>query len=194
VLGVDLGADRILVWRLDPATGRLQPNDPPGVSLPPGSGPRHLAFHPAGRLVFVLNELAGSITTFRYDGARGALSPLQTVSTLPAGYAGSRSTAEIRVHPGGRFLYATNRGHGSVAMFAIDAATGDLRSLGWVSTQGDWPRGMNLDPSGTFLYAANQNSDSVAVFRVEPGTGMLTPTGEVVRTPTPVDVEFGGTL
>jgi len=123
----------------------------------------------------------------------GALSfPSGTVSTLPASFTGSKSTAEVRIHPSGHFLYSTNRGDNSVAMFAIDEKTGALDSLGWEPTQGEWPRGMNIDPSGAFLYVANQNSDTIVVFRVDPSTGRLAPTGETVHTPTPVDIEFGG--
>jgi 6-phosphogluconolactonase len=151
-----------------------------------------MVFHPSGRFAYVLGELSGTITTFQYDPSRGALFPQQTVSTLPPSFTGSKSTAEIRIHPSGRFLYSTNRGHNSVAIFAIDEKTGALDSLGWESTQGEWPRGMNLDPSGTLLYVANQNSDTIVVFRVDPATGKLAPTGETVHTPTPVDIVFGG--
>jgi 6-phosphogluconolactonase len=192
VFGVDLGADEILIWNLDLGTGKLLANVPSFVAVAGGSGPRHMVFHPSRRFAYVLSELAGTITTFQYDPSRGALLPQRTVSTLPASFTGSKSTAEIRIHPSGRFLYSTNRGHHSVAMFAIDEKTGALDPLGWESTQGEWPRGMNLDPSGTFLYAANQNSDTIVVFRVDPSTGKLAPTGETVHTPTPVDIEFGG--
>jgi 6-phosphogluconolactonase (cycloisomerase 2 family) len=113
---------------------------------------------------------------------------------LPASFTGSRSTAEIRVHPSGRFLYSTNRGHDTIAMFAVDDSTGALTPMGWEPTLGEWPRGMNIDPSGTFVYVANQSSDTIVAFRVDPASGRLTPTGEIVRTPTPVDIEFGGRL
>jgi 6-phosphogluconolactonase len=191
VFGVDLGADEILVWHLDLATGKLIANAPSAAVVSAGSGPRHMVFHPNRRFAYVLNELSGSITTFSYDPMRGALLPRQTVSMLPAGFTGSKSAAEIRIHPSGRFLYGSNRGHNSVAMFAIDEKTGALDALGWEPTQGEWPRGMNLDPSGTFLYVANQNSDTIVVFRVDPSPGKLAPTGETVHTPTPVDIEFG---
>jgi 6-phosphogluconolactonase len=194
VFGVDLGADRIMIWNLDLVTGKLSASGLSAVALAAGSGPRHMVFHPSQRFAYVLSELSGSITTFRYDPLKGTLLPQQTVSTLRAGFRGSKSTAEIRVHPSGRFLYSTNRGDDSIAMFAIDEGSGALTSLGWESTQGEWPRGMNLDPSGRFLYVANQNSDTIVVFRVDPSTGRLTPTGDTVRTPTPVDIEFGGSL
>jgi len=191
VFGVDLGADKIMIWNLDLTTGKLIANAPSVAAVAGGSGPRHMVFHPSGRFAYLLNELSGSITTFRYDPSSGALLPQGTVSTLPTAFTGSKSTAEIRMHPSGRFLYSTNRGHNSVAMFAIDERTGALDPLGWEPTRGDWPRGMNLDPSGAFLYAANQNSDSIVVFRIDSSTGRLTPTGETVHTPTPVDIEFG---
>lgn len=194
VFGVDLGADRIRIWTLDLATGKLIANEPSAAVVAGGSGPRHMVFHPSGRFAYVLDELSGSITTFLYDPLRGALASQRTVSTLPVGFTGSKSTAEIRIHPSGRFLYSTNRGHNSVAIFTIDEKTGALDPLGWEPTQGEWPRGMNLDPSGTFLYVANQNSDTIVVFRVDPSTGKLVPTGETVHTPTPVDIEFGGLL
>jgi 6-phosphogluconolactonase len=192
VFGVDLGADQILVWNLDLVTGKLTANAPHVAVVAAGSGPRHMVFHPNRRFAYVLSELSGSITIFSYEPSRGALLPKQTVSTLPSSFAGSKSTAEIRIHPSGRFLYSTNRGHNSIAMFAIDEETGALDSLGWEPTQGEWPRGMNLDPSGTFLYVANQNSDTIVVFRVDSSTGKLAPTGETIHTPTPVDIEFGG--
>jgi len=194
VFGVDLGTDRIFIWSLDLATGKLIANAPSVAAVAAGSGPRHMVFHPNRRFAYVLNELSGTITTFEHDPVRGALAPQRTVSTLPASFTGSRSTAEIRIHPSGRFLYSTNRGHDSIAMFAIDEKTGALDPLGWEPTQGEWPRGMNLDPSGTFLYVANQSSDTIVIFRVDPSSGKLTPTGETVHTPTPVDVEFGERL
>jgi len=163
----------------------------PFAPVASGSGPRHMAFHQSRKFAYVLDELASSITAFAYDPARGALVWLQTISTLPAGFTGANTTAEIRIHPGGRFLYNTNRGHNSVAMFEIDPDTGKLRVIGWESTRGEWPRGMNIDPSGTFLYAANQNTDTIVVFNIDRANGKLKPTGAVVHTPTPVDVEFG---
>jgi 6-phosphogluconolactonase len=190
VFGVDLGADRLYAWTLDDA-GKLAPASVPYASVPSGSGPRHLAFHPNRRFVYVLSELSSTIAVFRYDPARCALVFAELVSMLPPDYAGPNAAAEIRVHPSGRFLYATNRGHNTVVEYAVDPERGTLDTIGWESTRGDWPRGMNLDPSGTFLYVANQNSDSIVVFRVDPARGALAPTGAVVRTPTPADVEFG---
>ena len=191
VFGVDLGADKVNVLNLDLGTGALSSNTVPFAPVASGSGPRHMAFHPNGRLAYVLDELVSSITVFNYDPVRGALIWLQTISTLPRRFTGNNTTAEIRIHPSGRFLYNTNRGHNSITMFEIDQETGRLKVIGWQSTFGEWPRGMNIDPSGTFLYAANQNTDTIVVFRIKRSNGQLKPTGAVVQTPTPVDVEFG---
>ena len=130
------------------------------------------------------------ITVLDYDPVRGAFIWVQTISTLPDNFSGTNTTAEIRIHPSGRFLYNTNRGHNTVTMYAVDADTGELSVIGWESTRGQWPRGMNIDPSGTFLYAANQNTDNIAVFRIQPSNGRLK-LSTMVTTPTPVDVEFG---
>jgi 6-phosphogluconolactonase len=191
VLGVDLGADKVNVLNLDLGTGALSPNTVPFAPVASGSGPRHMAFHPNRRRAYVLDELVSSITVFNYDPVRGAFIWLQTISTLPKSFTGSNTTAEIRIHPSGQFLYNTNRGHNSITMFEIDQHTGRLRVIGWQSTLGEWPRGMNIDASGTFLYAANQNTDTIVVFRINRSKGTLKPTGAVVHTPTPVDVEFG---
>jgi 6-phosphogluconolactonase len=190
VFGVDLGADKVNVWNLDPGTGKLIQNTVPFAPIASGSGPRHMAFHPDRQHAFVLSELASSITVFAYDPVRAAFIWQQTISTLPPDFTGTNTTAEIRIHPTGRFLYNTNRGHNSVTMFEIDPQTGELEVIGWESTRGEWPRGMNIDPSGTFLYAANQNTDNIAVFRIHQGNGRLK-FNTLVNTPTPVDVEFG---
>ena len=171
VFGVDLGADKVNAWNFDLGTGVLTPNTVPFVPVASGSGPRHMAFHPSRQHAYVLDELVSSITAFAYDPVRGAFIWLQTISTLPRGFTGSNTTAEIRIHPDGQFLYNTNRGHNSVTMYEIDSDTGKLSVIGWQSTRGEWPRGMNIDPSGTFLYAANQNTDTIAVFRIQPSNG-----------------------
>ena len=190
VFGVDLGADKVNALNLDLLTGLFSANTVPFVPVASGSGPRHMAFHPDGKHAYVLDELASSITVFDYDPVRGAFIWKQTLSTLPDNFTGTNTTAEIRVHPTGQFVYNTNRGHNSVTMYSVDAATGELDVIGWESTRGEWPRGMNIDPSGTFLYAANQNTDTIAVFRVQPSNGRLK-FSTIVNTPTPVDVEFG---
>ena len=189
VFGVDLGADKVNVWNLD-STGRLIANTVPLAPIASGSGPRHMAFHPDRQHAYVLSELASSVTVFDYDPVRAAFIWQQTISTLPPDFSGTNTTAEIRVHPSGRFLYNTNRGHNSVTIFEIEPETGELEVIGWESTRGEWPRGMNLDPSGSFLYAANQNTDNIAVFRIDPASGKLQ-FSSLVNTPTPVDVEFG---
>jgi 6-phosphogluconolactonase len=190
VFGVDLGADKVNVWNLDPSTGVLNPNTVPFAGIASDSGPRHMAFHPDRQHAYVLSELASSVTVFDYDPVRAAFIWQQTISALPADFTGTNTAAEIRVHPSGRFLYTTNRGHNSVAMFEIEPETGELEVIGWESTRGEWPRGMNIDPSGTFLYAANQNTDDIAVFRIQQASGRLR-FSTLVNTPTPVDVEFG---
>jgi 6-phosphogluconolactonase len=190
VFGVDLGADKVNVWNLESGTGKLITNTVPFAPIASGSGPRHMAFHPDRQHAYVLSELASSVTVFDYDPVRAAFIWKQTISTLPPDFTGTNTTAEIRIHPTGRFLYNTNRGHNSVTMFEIEPETGELEVIGWESTRGEWPRGMNLDPTGTFLYAANQNTDNIAVFRIDPASGKLD-FSVLVNTPTPVDVEFG---
>ncbi|HLZ09973.1 MAG TPA: lactonase family protein [Chloroflexota bacterium] len=186
----DKGIDKVMVYRIDRKPGQLVPNSPPFVIARPGSAPRHLAFHPSGRYAFVINEIASTLTSYAFDGETGALAEIETVSTLPSDYLEKNSTADIRVHPNGKFVYGSNRGHNSIASFAIDEATGRLTILGYTSTQGATPRNFNLDPSGAFLLAANQNSDTIVAFAVDPKTGALTPTGAVSRVPTPVCIHF----
>jgi 6-phosphogluconolactonase len=166
------------------------PNDPPWVDADPGAGPRHLAFHPTRRWVFVLNEIASTVTTFSYDGLRGVLRKVETVSTLPDGFSGNNSTAQIVAHPNGRFVYASNRGHDSIAIFEVDDSTGRLSALGHEPTQGRTPRNFNLTPNGDFLFAANQDSDTLVGFRVDGASGKLTPTGQVVQVGSPSCVVF----
>jgi len=190
VLATDLGADRIFVYRLNVESGQLEPNDvgPASAASEPGTGPRHFAFAPDGRTVYVVNELASSLTAWAWDGERGSLSRIQTVSTLPDGFDGDNSGAEVVVSPDGRFVYASNRGHDSIAIFA---AGGDgLMLVGHESTQGKSPRGFSLDPNGSWLLAANQRSDSIVIFRRNPETGRLSATDQVVHSPTPVAIVF----
>jgi 6-phosphogluconolactonase len=189
-LAADLGIDKLLVYRFDPARGTLEANDPPGATLAPGSGPRHLAFAPSGKFAYLANELASTVTAFAWDPERGGLTELQTVPMLPPDFHGTSTAAEVRVHPSGRWLYASNRGHDSIAVFAVDETTGRLTPRGHTSTQGKVPRNFNIDPSGKFLLAANQMSDSVVVFRIDESSGELTPTGETAEVPTPTCVRF----
>jgi len=190
VFGVDLGADKVMAWTLDLDTGKLSPNTVEYAGVASGSGCRHMAFHPSKNFAYVINELVSSIDAFAYDPKRGAFIWLQTLSTLPRDFTGTSTTAEIRVHPSGKWVYGTNRGHNTVAIFEVDQKTGKLDVVGWESTRGEIPRGMNIDPSGTFLYAGNQNSDTIAVFRVNQFNGELD-LSEIVHTPVPVDIEFG---
>lgn len=186
----DLGIDKIMIYRLDSEGARLAPNEPTHGSVAPGGGPRHLAFHPTGRFLYANNELTATVTVFRHDATSGALTEAQTITTLPDGYDGNKSTAQIALTPDGRHLYVSNRGHDSIAMFAVDAATGRLSAIGHEPTQGRIPRNFNLDPSGRFLIAANQESDNAVVFRVDPATGRLSPTGSIVAVPKPQVVVF----
>ena len=191
-LACDLGLDKVLVYKFDPANSSLVANDPPAASVAPASGPRHLAFHPGGRYAYVINEMKCTMTAFSYDPERGELKELQTLSTLPAGETvkPDYSTAEVEAHPSGKFLYGSNRGHNSIAVFAIDETAGKLAYVENVSTQGRTPRSFGIEPAGRYLLAANQDSDSVIVFRIDPKTGRLTPTGNRVEVGAPVCLKF----
>ena len=189
-LVADLGLDRVLSYRIDPAKGGLAPNDPPFVTLAAGSGPRHVAFRPDAKFVYSLNELLSTVTTFRYDASRGSLKESQTLSTLPKTWSGSNSTAEIVVHPNARFLYVSNRGDDSIVTFRIDSGRGTLTWVDRTPTQGKTPRNFAIDPSGTFLLAANQDSGNIVTFRIDPKTGRLTPTGDMLEVPSPVCILF----
>ncbi|MBM3803359.1 MAG: lactonase family protein [Acidimicrobiia bacterium] len=188
-VAADLGLDKVLVYRFDKAKGTLTPNEPPAASVKPGSGPRHFAFHPQDRSAYVINELANTVTAFRYEASKGVLSEIQTISTLPSGFAGTSHTAEVQVHPSGKFLYGSNRGHDSIAVFAIEAS-GRLRYVENVATGGSTPRNFGISPDGRYLLAANQQSNNVVVFRIDANSGRLTPTGSTLEVPTPVCVKF----
>ncbi len=186
----DLGLDKVMVYRFDPGGGTLQPNIPPFASLPPGSGPRHLAFAPDGRHAYVINEISCTITVFDYDQARGSFAALQTISTKPDPVKPGDSTAEVVVHPSGRFVYGSNRGPDTLAIYSADPASGKLTLVGFQPTGGKSPRNFAIDPTGQFLLAANQNSDTIRVFRVDQGTGRLAPVGEPAACPSPVCIRF----
>lgn len=189
LLGADLGLDRVFVYKFDPSTGSLGANDPSSVQLAPGAGPRHVAFHPTLPLAFSINELTSTITSLSWDLAKGRLAAAGSVSSLPAGFAGENTTAEIAVHPNGRFLYGSNRGNDSIAVFAI-APTGTLTLVEHESTRGKEPRNFAIDPSGKWLIAANQKSNSLAVFSIDQNTGALSPVGALAQVGTPVCVLF----
>lgn len=186
----DLGLDEILIYAYDPKEGTLAPNAAPFARVAPGSGPRHFAFHPDGRRAYVINELANTVTAFAYDPAAGSLAETQTISTLPADFKGTSYTAEVQVHPSGRFVYGSNRGHDSIAVFAIDGTTGALKFVEAEPTQGKNPRNFVIDPSGAYLLAENQDSDSIVVFRIDPETGALAPTGTKIDAPMPVCIKM----
>jgi len=188
-LACDLGLDKILLYKLDPAKGTLAANDPPFAKTPAGGGPRHLAIHPSGRFVYICNEILSSVTAFSYDASKGELTTLQTISTLPEETRGN-STAEIQVHPSGKFLYCSNRGHDSLAIFAIDEKTGQLTARGHQKTLGRTPRNFGIDPTGTYILACNQATDNVAVFRVNQETGQLAPVGDLLNVPAACCVKF----
>ncbi len=188
----DLGLDQVLIYRVDAESGALTPNEPAFALTPVGGGPRHLAFHPGGQFVFVNNELSMTVTVFTQDAATGALTAVETVSTLPEGEgpADGLSTAEVVAHPNGRFVYVSNRGHDSIAVFACDPETGKLTLVQNAPAEGEIPRNFNLDPSGRWMLVAHQKSNSVAVLKVETETGKLTPTGQKHEIGAPVCVRF----
>ncbi len=184
----DLGRDEVITYKLDAGTGKLARAS--AVKTAPGAGPRHFDFHPNGRYAYVINELGNTVTAFNYNQATGGLTEVQTVPTLPAGWSGSNTTADVHVHPNGLWLYGSNRGHHSIAMFAIDQATGKLTPLGNEPTNGKTPRNFAIDPTGQWLLAANQDSDSIVTFRINQATGRLHASGAVAAVPMPVCLEF----
>ena len=185
----DLGLDKILIYQIDAAAGTLKANDPAFAATPAGGGPRHFAFHPTGRFAYVCNEMTSSVTAFSYDADKGALTEMHTISTLPEPVKGN-STAEIQVHPSGRFVYCSNRGHDSLAIFSVDPQSGKLTAAGHQKTGGKTPRNFGIDPTGQFILAANQSTNDVFVFKVDAKTGQLTQTGDPVSVGSPVCVKF----
>jgi 6-phosphogluconolactonase len=185
-LAVDLGCDRIFVYQID--DGKLVKVSE-GV-VPPGSGPRHLAFSPNARFAYVINEHGSTVTTFAWDGGAGTLTPIETIPTLPEGYSGKSYCADIHLSADGRFLYGSNRGHDSIAVFSVDREAGRLTPLGHVTGDIRWPRNFALTPSGRWLLVANQNGDSIVTFARDAETGALTPTGQRLSLPAPVCIEF----
>jgi 6-phosphogluconolactonase len=189
VLAADLGMDRVWVYGFDFERGRITAAEPPlGVSSRAGAGPRHMAFHPNGRYLYVANELDSTLDMLAWDGESGSLRPMQTLSTLPEGFSEESWVADIHFTPDGRFLYVSNRGHDSLACFRADAESGQLTPAGHFSTQGSWPRNFGITPDGRFLLAANQKGDSIVVFRLEAETGRLEPSGAVVSVRAPMFV------
>ena len=187
VLVPDLGMDKVMSYHLD---ATLTPAEPPFTAVAPGSGPRHLEFHPNGKFAYVINELTSSVTTFAYDTAHGALKELQTVPALPAGFTNVSTAAEIIVHPSGKFLYASNRGHDSIAVFAVDEVTGKLTLLAHEPTRGKIPRFITLDPAGKFLFALNQDGGNLVTFEVDASSGKLKAVNEEIKLASPVCLKF----
>ena len=185
----DLGIDKVLVFSFDEKTGAIAETKFDGAKLEPGSGPRHFSFHPDGEFAYVINEITQTVTAFRYNAKRGRLRTLQTLSSVPHPVEGN-STAEVLVHPTGKFLYGSNRGHNSIAMFRINEKNGKLTALGHESTRGSTPRNFGIDPTGQFLLAANQQSDNVVVFRINQDTGKLKFTGNEIKLSKPVCVRM----
>ena len=186
----DLGTDKIMAYRFDSDSGVLELNDPPFMETVPGGGPRHFTFHPTGKFAFANLEMGNEVTVYTFDANSGSLSEIQTLSTLPAGYDQYSTSAEITASPDGRFLYVSNRGHDSIAIFSIADETGELTLLGYESVRGEVPRHFNIDPTGNFLVVANQNSSNVTVFHINPDTGMLKFTGSEIVIPNPTCVQF----
>jgi 6-phosphogluconolactonase len=185
-----LGLDKVMIYRFDAEQGKLTPHEPAFATVKPGAGPRHMAFRPDGRFAYVINELDSTITAFAYDSQAGKLTQLQTVSTLPAQFDGSNTTAEIAVHPSGKYVYGSNRGHESIALFEIDKDAGTLTYVAEQSTGGKTPRHFGLDRNGELLIIANQNTDTLLVCRIDGGNGRLKPSGAFVDSPSPVCVVF----
>ncbi|HUT45837.1 MAG TPA: beta-propeller fold lactonase family protein [Sedimentisphaerales bacterium] len=190
VFVADLGLDKIMIYRLDVEKGTITANDPAFAKVKPGSGPRHFTFGADGRYAYVINEMGGTVTAFSYEPASGTLTQIQTVTTLPDGFAGSSSCAEVRVHPGGKFLYGSNRGHDSIAVYRIDPAKGTLTFVEHERAGIKTPRNFNIDPTGRFCLVANQGGNSIVVFRIDQKTGALEPTGHKISVGRPVCVRF----
>jgi 6-phosphogluconolactonase len=186
----DLGLDKIFAYQFNAGNGTMTPAATAFTTTAPGAGPRHLVFHPDGRQAYVLNELTNTIVRYAYNPARGVLTEKQTVALLPSDFTAFSKAAEIAVHPAGKFLYGSNRGHDSIAVFSIAPAGGDLTLVERVPTQGKNPRDFTIDPSGKLLFAANQDSDNIVIFNIDQNTGKLTPSGKTLSCPAPVCVKF----
>jgi 6-phosphogluconolactonase len=189
-LNCDLGLDKVFIYRLDANAAKLSPSDVPFAAVAPGAGPRHLTFSPDGKFVYVINELTSTINTFAYDAKNATMTEVQTISTLPKDFSENNTAAEIAMHPSGKFLYGSNRGHDSIALFAVDQKSGKLTFVEHQSTQGRTPRHFAIDPTGRWLFAENQASDSVVVFAINSDTGKLKPTGQSLSLGSPVCAVF----
>ena len=192
VIVADLGLDQLNVYKFNSTKGSLVPNQPAVVRLKPGSGVRHFVFHPNGGFAYAVNEMGSSVTSFSFAPAEGSFHELQTISMLPKDFSGKNDAAEIQVHPNGKFLYASNRGHDSIAVFSIDPKKGTLTPVEYVPTQGKAPRYFTIDPTGSRLFVANQNSGNIAIFKINQANGRLTASGQVLEVGSPVCVKFVG--
>ena len=179
-----------MIYRFDRAGGKLTPAKQPFAELQPGAGPRHLTFHASSKYLYVINELDSTMAAFKYNERDGALTHIETVSTLPSDFSGVSYCADVHVSPSGQFLYGSNRGHNSIVVFEIDPRSGKLKLIEHVSTEGDWPRNFTIDPSGKFLLVANQRTDNVVIFSIDAQTGRLKPTGHIEEIPAPVCLKF----
>jgi 6-phosphogluconolactonase len=186
----DLGTDQVKIYRVDAVKGTFTPNNPPFATVKAGLGPRHFTFGRGAKFAYVLCEMGSSVVVFSYDPAKGSLTPVQTISNLPPGFTGEDNSAEIEVDSSGRFLYASNRGHDSITVFAIDPAKGTLTQVQVVPTQGKTPRNFAIDPTGKYLIAENQDSNNMVVFAIDQTDGKLKPTGQKLDNPAPVDIVF----
>ena len=186
----DLGADKIRIFKFDPSNGHLTPNEPAFATVKPGAGPRHFALAPGGGFAYAVDEMGSSVTGFRFDRPAGSLIEIEAVSTLPADFSGENNSAEIQIDAAGKFLYASNRGNNSIAVFAIDHQTGKLNRVEITPTQGATPRNFTIDPTGKYLIAANQDSNSIVVFERNQKTGKLTPANKTADSPSPVCLLF----
>jgi len=186
----DLGLDKVMIYKLDVEKGTIVANDPAFAKVKPGAGPRHFSFGVDGKYAYVINELNATITAFSYKPASGTLTEIQTISTLPDGFTGRSSCAEVRVHPSGKFLYGSNRGHDSIAVYRIDPAKGKLTFVEHEKADIKTPRNFNIDPTGKFCLVANQGADSIVIFRIDQKTGALEPTGHKISIGKPVCIRF----
>jgi 6-phosphogluconolactonase len=186
----DLGLDKVMIYNVHEEPGRMLPNDPPYAEVEGGSGPRHLAFHPSGQFVYLINEMGNTITVFNHDRESGGLELVETQPTLPEEFTGQNTTADIHVHPTGAFVYGSNRGHNSIVVYAVDREDGTLTYVEHTPTGGQTPRNFAIDPTGTYLIAANQDSDNLVIFRIDPDSGKLTATGDQWSVSMPVCVKF----
>jgi 6-phosphogluconolactonase len=186
--GCDLGLDKVMIFKFDPDKGTLAANEPAFAQTKPGAGPRHIAFSPNGRWAYVINEMGSTLTVFRYDGSAGTLQEIETLSTLPKDFSGQSTCAEVAVHPSGKFVYGSNRGDDSIAVFGCDPDSGRLTFVQRVPTGGKTPRQFEIDPTGRYLLAGNQDSNTLVVFSIDKASGKLQPTGKQVPSDNPMCV------